>query len=432
MIEGCGDQSAGPAASSLKGGVPVAEPVLDLAKATAEEGEIAHRHARQHAAERKAREAFSEALGKRRQFAEGPLLRFPRKSLAARIAQEQHPPAGGEGKAGEQRRRSPVRAPAAVQQEAAAGEGRDAETGAPAAQGEPGHLVGPERASRERCENPAHGEGELGSRAEAGMGRDGLEDADLHRPVAEERPQALQQQRDAFGFRSLDAGAGGRMCPDQRRRPIDGEPEPEKASPDSPGGIEEAEVQPGGRPDLHGRRTASHAVQAFASLVASRGDVMLPAVRANREAAAMADRRTLKVYTEEEAAERLARELPTWYVERGWIRRRYRTYSWKGTLMVINTVGHLAEAAWHHPDITASYAWVEVRLRTHDHQGITDKDFALAKKIEEVIMWRPEPPLEGTPEKDLRFAYIRYDRPKESEGGTGSQAEDGGSGGSSG
>jgi 4a-hydroxytetrahydrobiopterin dehydratase len=30
--------------------------------------------------------------------------------------------------------------------------------------------------------------------------------------------------------------------------------------------------------------------------------------------------------------------------------------------MVINTVGHLSEAAWHHPDITASYAWVEVRL----------------------------------------------------------------------
>ena len=38
------------------------------------------------------------------------------------------------------------------------------------------------------------------------------------------------------------------------------------------------------------------------------------------------------------------------------IRRTYRTTSWKGTLMVINTVGHLAEAAWHHPDLTASYA----------------------------------------------------------------------------
>ena len=83
--------------------------------------------------------------------------------------------------------------------------------------------------------------------------------------------------------------------------------------------------------------------------------------------------------------ERLKAELPHWYLEDGWIRRRYRTSSWKGTLMVINAVGHLAEAAWHHPDLTASYAWVEVRLMTHDHKGVTDKDFQLARKIEEVV-----------------------------------------------
>src|SRR4051794_8899476 len=97
----------------------------------------------------------------------------------------------------------------------------------------------------------------------------------------------------------------------------------------------------------------------------------------------------LKVYAEDEAKARLAAELPHWYLEDGWIRRRYRTNSWKGTLMVINAVGHLAEAAWHHPDLTASYAWVEVRLMSHDHKGITDKDFALAKKIEEVVQWQP-------------------------------------------
>lgn len=122
---------------------------------------------------------------------------------------------------------------------------------------------------------------------------------------------------------------------------------------------------------------------------------------------------TEAVYSEEEINERLARELPHWKLERGWIRRTYRTHGWKGTLMVINTVGHLAEVAWHHPDITASYAWVEVRLCTHSAKGITEKDFALAAKIEEVITWRPAPPLEGTPEKDPRFAYIKYDAPRQ-------------------
>jgi len=76
-----------------------------------------------------------------------------------------------------------------------------------------------------------------------------------------------------------------------------------------------------------------------------------------------------RTYSEDEIKARLERELPHWYLEDGWIRRHYRTNSWKGTLMVINAVGHLAEAAWHHPDITASYAWVEVRLMSHDAVG---------------------------------------------------------------
>ncbi len=70
----------------------------------------------------------------------------------------------------------------------------------------------------------------------------------------------------------------------------------------------------------------------------------------------MPERKQERVYSAEEITERLKRELPHWYLEDGWIRRRYKTSSWKGTLMVINAVGHLAEAAWHHPDITASYA----------------------------------------------------------------------------
>jgi 4a-hydroxytetrahydrobiopterin dehydratase len=119
-----------------------------------------------------------------------------------------------------------------------------------------------------------------------------------------------------------------------------------------------------------------------------------------------------KALSEAEVTQWLSENLPQWRLEDGWIRRTYKTSGWKGTLMVINTVGHLAEAAWHHPDITASYAWVEVRLVTHSAKGVTEKDFALARKIEEVIQWQPGKeggPLEGTPAGDQRFAYIKYD-----------------------
>ncbi|WP_333793281.1 4a-hydroxytetrahydrobiopterin dehydratase [Hyphomicrobium sp.] len=119
-----------------------------------------------------------------------------------------------------------------------------------------------------------------------------------------------------------------------------------------------------------------------------------------------------KALSEAEVSAWLTENLPHWRLEDGWIRRAYKTSGWKGTLMVINTVGHLAEAAWHHPDITASYAWVEVRLVTHSAKGITEKDLALARKIEDVVHWQPGTeggPLEGTPTGDQRFAYVKYD-----------------------
>jgi len=120
-----------------------------------------------------------------------------------------------------------------------------------------------------------------------------------------------------------------------------------------------------------------------------------------------------KVYDESEIAQRLQGELPHWHYENGWIRRKYRTSGWKATLMVVNTIGHLAEAAWHHPDLTVSYAFVIVKLVTHTAKGVTDKDFHLAKKIEEVIQWDAKAGsggvFEGTP-ADPRFKYIKYDK----------------------
>ena len=70
-------------------------------------------------------------------------------------------------------------------------------------------------------------------------------------------------------------------------------------------------------------------------------------------------------------------------------------------MILVATIGHLAEAAWHHPEVTASYGAVEVRLWSHDAGGVTDRDLALAERIEEVIAWRPGDaggPLGGTPD----------------------------------
>lgn len=125
----------------------------------------------------------------------------------------------------------------------------------------------------------------------------------------------------------------------------------------------------------------------------------------------MGERKAERTFSEQEVVDRLGRELPHWRLADGHITRRYKTAGWKSTLMVVNTIGHLAEAAWHHPDLSVSYSSVEVRLQNHAARGITDKDFDLAVKIEAVIQWRPgeeDGALEGTP-TDPKYAYIIYD-----------------------
>ena len=77
--------------------------------------------------------------------------------------------------------------------------------------------------------------------------------------------------------------------------------------------------------------------------------------------------------------------------------------------MVVNAIGHLAELAWHHPDLVVSYAFVEVKLMNHAKKGITQLDVDLAKKIDEFLLWNPKDEnsaLDGTPE-DPRFAYVK-------------------------
>ena len=89
----------------------------------------------------------------------------------------------------------------------------------------------------------------------------------------------------------------------------------------------------------------------------------------------------VEVFNEEQIKEKLEKDFKDWTFDGKWIRKTYKTHSWKGTLMLVNAIGHLSELAWHHPDLVVSYAFVEVKLMNHAKKGITQLDFDLAKKI---------------------------------------------------
>jgi len=82
-------------------------------------------------------------------------------------------------------------------------------------------------------------------------------------------------------------------------------------------------------------------------------------------------------------------ELPGWEVREGWLRRTFNTPGFPHTMLLAQTIGYLAEAAWHHPDLKIGYASVTVLLQTHRAKGITWSDIELARQITSVALWKP-------------------------------------------
>lgn len=95
-------------------------------------------------------------------------------------------------------------------------------------------------------------------------------------------------------------------------------------------------------------------------------------------------------FTPAEIQQRLA-ALPAWSCAGEHLTRTFETSDWQRTLLLANAIGFLAEAAGHHPDLQLSYPRIVVKLQTHDAGGITEKDFELAARIEQLATWRPEP-----------------------------------------
>ena len=87
--------------------------------------------------------------------------------------------------------------------------------------------------------------------------------------------------------------------------------------------------------------------------------------------------------TDSEIEENLA-GLRDWTVASDKLARKYTFKNFAEALEFINKIGALAEAADHHPDILFGWGYAEIFITTHDAGGITERDFALAREINEI------------------------------------------------
>jgi 4a-hydroxytetrahydrobiopterin dehydratase len=66
------------------------------------------------------------------------------------------------------------------------------------------------------------------------------------------------------------------------------------------------------------------------------------------------------------------------------LEKTFEFSDFKEALAFTNRVGEVAEQEGHHPDIYLTYGEVRLELSTHSANGLTENDFILAAKINEL------------------------------------------------
>lgn len=88
-----------------------------------------------------------------------------------------------------------------------------------------------------------------------------------------------------------------------------------------------------------------------------------------------------------EKAEELLKELDAeWMLIDGGriLARTFHFNDFMGPMNLANQIAKLAEEEGHHPDLTISWGSLGVELMTHSIGGLSENDFILAAKIDEV------------------------------------------------
>jgi 4a-hydroxytetrahydrobiopterin dehydratase len=66
------------------------------------------------------------------------------------------------------------------------------------------------------------------------------------------------------------------------------------------------------------------------------------------------------------------------------IKRKFKFKDFKEAIVFVNKVSEVAEEVQHHPDIKIFYNIVEITLWTHAIAGLSENDFIVAARIDQV------------------------------------------------
>ena len=92
----------------------------------------------------------------------------------------------------------------------------------------------------------------------------------------------------------------------------------------------------------------------------------------------------MSVLSDEDVQARLGDLNDDWEKYGNCIRREFKFEDFSGSVDFVNRLTPVANEMNHHPDLFISWNLVRVSLISHSEHGITEKDFGLAKKLDEL------------------------------------------------
>jgi len=81
---------------------------------------------------------------------------------------------------------------------------------------------------------------------------------------------------------------------------------------------------------------------------------------------------------------RLEREVQDWVVDEERLTRRFEFVDFTAAMRFVDAMAGVAEAEQHHPDFTVHYRVVDVVIWTHTLGGLSENDFILAAKLDQI------------------------------------------------
>ena len=80
----------------------------------------------------------------------------------------------------------------------------------------------------------------------------------------------------------------------------------------------------------------------------------------------------------------LLKEIPAWNIKDGHLYKKFKFKTFVEAMNFVNKIAGIAEIEGHHPDFSVHYNKVEIEIWTHAINGLSENDFIMAAKIDEI------------------------------------------------